>query len=649
MRALRLLWAVLLVALALFLGASPRPVEAHAAFLRSEPAPDSVLAEAPETITVWFTEPLEPAFSEVRLLDGSGAQVDNGDSAVRADDPMAVTVSLPALPDGVYTVAWRNLSSVDGHSLEGAFTIVVGDAPAEMGAMQPAGGEASGPELPEAFMRGLILFGSLALAGGLAFANLVIRPVLLTGDGAGTRRPAGARLLRASRLLLWLAWLALAVGSAGQLVLQTAELLNVSPGELALDDMVGLVRDTTWGHIWLWRALAAIVLSVTMDAPLAAPKPAREGDEAASSSVTAMVALVAAAGLLLTLSLSSHAAASGELRLPALFSDYLHLLAASLWVGGLFHFALSAGLLRTALPAGERGAVLAAMVPRFSTIALLSTGTLAITGLYASWVQVNLPAALMAPYGLTLLGKMALLLPMLALGAVNLLRLGPRLAGDDGAGRGLGRSVRLEAMLGVALLLATGLLTSLEPARQVAARTGLGQAQRFRQTVERTTIVFGVEPGYPGRNRLMVELTDAVGRPVSNATEVSLALNYLDAAMAEVPVMAQPAGEGRYVAEDVVLNLAGNWQASLLVRRPDAFDARAEFYFALKHVGSAEPLPQSTGYLLWGVELALLGLLFLTVSLLPQRRWWRRPGLSVAVAGGLALLAGVGLILWTAA
>ena len=255
----------------------------------------------------------------------------------------------------------------------------------------------------------------------------------------------------------------------------------------------------------------------------------------------------------------------------------------------------------------------------------------------------------MAPYGLTLLGKMALLLPMLALGAVNLLRLGPRLAGDDGAGRGLGRSVRLEAMLGVALLLATGLLTSMEPARQVAARTGLGQAQRFRQTVERTTIVFGVEPGHPGRNRLVVELTDAVGRPVSNATEVSLALNYLDAALAEVPVVAQPAGEGRYVAEDVVLNLAGNWQASLLVRRPDAFDARAEFYFAMEHGGSADSLPQSTGYLLWGVELALLGLLGLTVSLLPQRRWWRRPGLSVAVVGGLALLAGVGLILWTAA
>lgn len=631
------------------LSAPPRPAEAHAAFLRSEPAPDSVLAQPPETITVWFTEPVEPAFSEVRLLDTAGEQVDNGDSELRADDPMAVTVSLPALPDGVYTVAWRNLSSVDGHSLEGAFTIVVGDAPAGMGAMQPAGGQ--GPEPLDAVMRALILIGSLALAGGLAFANLVIRPVLFAGDGAASRAPAGVRLLRASRLLLWLAWLALAAGSAGQLVLQTAKLLNVSPGELRLGDMVGLVRNTTWGRLWLWRALAAVVLAATMDAPLAAPKPARDGDKPApvSSPLTAVVALLAAAGLLLTLSLSSHAAASGELRAPALFSDYLHLLAAALWVGGLFHFVLSAGLLRTGLPAGERGAVLAAMVPRFSTIALLSTGTLAITGLYASWVQVNLPAALLAPYGLTLLGKLALLLPMLALGAVNLLRLGPRLARDDGAGRGLRRSVRLEALLGVAILLATGLLTSLEPARQVAAREGLGQAQRFRQTVERTTIIFGVEPAHPGRNRLVVELADAVGRPVSNATEVSLALNYWDAALAELPVVARPAGEGRYVAEDVALTLAGNWQASLLVRRPEAFDARAEFYFALEHGGSAEPLPRSTGYLLWGVELVLLGLLFLGVALLPQRRWWRRPGLVVAVAGGLALFAGVGLLLWTAA
>ncbi len=637
----RPVYGLLLTLLALLAAQAPRPALAHAALLRAEPAPDSGLESSPPQITIWFTEPLEPAFSEIQLFDEAGERVDNGDSRVHEDDATAMSVSLPSLPDGAYTVSWRNLSSVDGHPLAGTYRLVIGEAvasaaPAEL----PAAPEATPLE---ATVRSLVLIGALTVAGGMVFAKLIVHPTFFVAGAGPAIRAVGARVLRRMRVLLWAGWLLLAAGSAAQLLLQGATLYGLGPGPtLALLPL--LVQETAWGQLWLWRALLVLVLAVTMDAPLTARRRDESG-EPAGSPLTAMVALAAAAAFLLLLSLSSHAAATGALRPAAVSSDYLHLLAAALWVGGLFHFALGARQLTTDVPAAERRELLAVLVPRFSAVALLSTGTLAITGLYASWVHVGAPRALVTPYGLTLLAKLGLLLPLLALGAGNLLRSRRSAGGNEQVAGRLRRAVSAEALLGLAILLAVGLLTSLEPARQAAVRAGIGQAVQVEAEAGRTTATLTVAPGRPGPNEIVVELEDRLGRPISHASEVALELSYQDASLAGTRVVAQPDGEGRYLAEEVQLGLAGDWHAALLVRRPDDFDARAEFHVSLGQTQMADALPApETGYLLWGVELALLGLLFLSIALLPLRRWYYRPGVALALAGAVALLAGIFLV-----
>jgi methionine-rich copper-binding protein CopC len=100
---------------------APDRVLAHANLARSEPSPGSVLAQPPDKVTIWFTEPLEPEFSEIRVLDVRGERADNGDSAVDRNDPTVMSVTLRPITFGTYTVAWRNLSSVDGHSVRSSF------------------------------------------------------------------------------------------------------------------------------------------------------------------------------------------------------------------------------------------------------------------------------------------------------------------------------------------------------------------------------------------------------------------------------------------------------------------------------------------------------------------------------------------------
>ena len=630
---------LLLVLLILALGRA-RPAQAHAALVRAEPPPNSVLPDHTHQVTIWFSEPLEPDFSEIQVLNTQGDQVDSGNSEILAEDPMAMSVSLPTLPDGTYTVAWRNVSTVDGHSLRGSYVLSFGQPLPGAGSEEATSTAKRAPLEPLA--RGLVLLGALTIAGGMIFERLLIVPVFFAPKKAAESNDLGRRILRRIRRLMWLAILVFGLASVYQLLIQAATLFDVSLAKMETLYASAVLRTTEWGSFWLWRVWLFSVVAVYMAATTLIASPADVEDDLVGR-VARALALLAALGVLLALSFTSHAAATGDLRAAAIFSDYLHLLASAVWVGGLFHFALAARPVFR-LEAQQRSALLANLVPRFSTLGLLSVGTLIITGLYSAWAQVAILPALATPYGLTLLAELALFVPLLALGAINLLRLGTRLKSEERAGFRLRRTVTLEAILGLAIILVVGLLTGLEPARQVAARQGLGQEREltFEDTVEGTTISLTLEPALAGPNSFVVELQDTVGRPIANASEVLLELTYLDADLGPSLYSAEAGDEaGRYVTGDILFSVAGDWQASVLVRRPDAFDARTAFRFDVR-AGAGLTTSAQAGYILFGIELVLLGVLFTGVSL-PLGSWRTRPGVALAAPGALALIAGLAI------
>src|SRR5690349_23148500 len=83
----------------------------HANFVTSSPAPGEVVPTSPPTLTISFSEPFEPAYSNVDLLDGDGATVLQRVGTPDPSDPHVLDVTLPALKDGVYTVDWRTVSA----------------------------------------------------------------------------------------------------------------------------------------------------------------------------------------------------------------------------------------------------------------------------------------------------------------------------------------------------------------------------------------------------------------------------------------------------------------------------------------------------------------------------------------------------------
>jgi copper resistance protein C len=97
------------------------PAEAHAFLDHAEPRVGSTVPTAPRELSLFYTQKVEPAFSEVEVTDANGQRVDLGKPSISAD---VMRIGLKALPPGTYRVRWHVLS-VDTHTTEGSFTFKV--------------------------------------------------------------------------------------------------------------------------------------------------------------------------------------------------------------------------------------------------------------------------------------------------------------------------------------------------------------------------------------------------------------------------------------------------------------------------------------------------------------------------------------------
>ena len=633
-----------LVAAALWL-AAPGGAAAHANLASADPAPNSELADAPGRVIIWFTEPIEPGLSEIRVLDAAGRQVDRGDSAVDDLNPLAMSVGLGDVPDGTYTVAWSNVSTVDGHRVRGSFVFAAGQ-PLSGGPVATAGQPLLQSPLAPG-LRWLALLGALTMLGGLTLELLVTRPVL---DGAGASAAAagggpGAGRADAAADVGGLGRLCGGVGQ-GNCCCKPPSPMRFPYGAFSAGRYGASCRIRNGGICGCggWRRRGLSARRFISGRGLSPHRGRNRGRRTAALVVT----LGLGGAVLWAWALTSHGAATVEIRNMALAADFLHLAAAAFWIGALFHFVVGLPALRH-LEDAERRECLAELVPRFSVAAALSVAVIVVTGAFSGWAQVTEVGALATPYGATLIAKVGLALPLLLLGGVNLVWVRPRLRRDPAAGAWLKRLMWGEAALAALVLAAVGLLTSLEPARQVASRelAAAGQSRSFSDTVAGDRIGLEVSPGRVGANDVTVTLTDRLGQPISNADEVTVRLVYLGDSLGDDTLAAAPAGEGVYVRENAQLSIAGVWQAELTVRRPDAFDARTAFRFELLGAGAGgsaaiSPAPE-TAYRLLGAGLLVLGLLFLGAGL-PLGGWFSRTGAGVMTPGVAGAAAGLLLL-----
>ncbi len=165
--------AVLTIGGALML---PRGVAAHALLQSSDPAAGSSVAAAPAAVVMTFGEAPDPKLSSAQVLDSAGRNVASGPAAAVPGHPEQLQVPLGSLPDGVYTVAWRTVSTVDGHTVAGSFAFGVGVSPGSAATGTSATTVTSSSASPAATITRFLLYAGLILLFGAGLFGSIIQP-----------------------------------------------------------------------------------------------------------------------------------------------------------------------------------------------------------------------------------------------------------------------------------------------------------------------------------------------------------------------------------------------------------------------------------------------------------------------------------------
>ncbi len=601
-------------------------VSAHANLAESSPHPSEELDSPPERVIIWFTEPIEPAFSAISVRDGSGAEVTDGATEFEPTEPTAMWVKIGEIENGIYTVAWRNVSSVDGHKVTGSFLFAVGE---------PLGtGSVAAEQQPilrspfEPIVRWFIYIGIAVFAGGLIFELLIVDRLARTEDQDNVFAfvtLVGGRFVTVAIAAI----VVVVVAQVAQLILQTAIAYDDWFAALNAGRIVEVVTQSDWGRFWSWRFTTAILAVVTLIGVRQSIRHAQislDDDETALVTETPWgIGAIALGGIyLLLIALTSHNAATpNDIRWFAIATDLIHIISATVWVGGVAYLTVASV---HAIRSGEQHArtMVRRIASRFAPLAIFATSILVASGIVSSLMQVTIPEALNTPYGRVLGIKVLLLVVLIALAIRNNRSVASAGEPDATHTRSLSRYVSIELGVAFSVLLATAGLASLEPARQYAERTGIAGAEyvSHSETIAGADINVKLDPGETGTNSLMVDLMDGNGDPFVHADEVRARIKYLDDDFGEYFVPLENPSTGEWHLDDITIGISGAYQLDITVVRSDAFDSHVSTRFSATSRTFASdlirPSPRAAMAAFGGL-IAIIGIAYFAVMTASQR------------------------------
>ncbi len=618
---------------------------AHAILLRSDPARDAVLPVAPDQVRMWFSEELNSALSTAVVVNGANARVDMGDAHVSLSDPTEMDLSLkPNLPPAAYVVVWRTDSTDDGHVLSGSFLFTVarpdGTVPTlspgtNPGAIALGGsslsgqytGQLDGPTLFNLVMITLVELGAVFWVGASLWQLFVLGPSAEDHAEVGEANRQVQRCFERRFALPTL--LVLLLANFGVLVGQAITITGGNWGSAFAPALLGsLVTSGRFGAFWLMRVIVILLAMRLALYPWQVYRSRRSLPRLANT-ILLWANLVLGLALFIAITMSSHASTvSANVLIDALLADWLHLLAAALWVGGMLYIATSYLPVQRKLPIPERARSLVTVLPYYSPWAIAGVVILAVTGPFSATVHLTSWEQLLSTaYGRALVVKVLLVGVLLLTSAIHVFLLQPRLRkaylkyayaaarleahqrvpavvavpSDSEAAEAppiprrlaqevklrearltrqshrLTRILSLEPFLGVAVLVCVGLMNvfagTLSPvaAAQPQQQT-TGAATAFTTSVRTSdnefTVTLDVTPNRTGTNVFRMSVAETkTGAPVTNVG-VSLYASSLDMDMGTESVNLQPDGKGHFSATGDLL-MGGDWQIRIQLRTPN--------------------------------------------------------------------------------
>ncbi len=562
---------------------------AHAQLLGTSPASGSTVQRQPAEIIFKFNQDVGGTLGAVRVYNAQGNEVDNLDVSHPEGQEHWMGVGLkPGLPDGTYTATYRVISA-DTHIVYGGLVFNIGHPGAApkftVASLISRNKSGEVTEIAFGVVRGLDYLTIALMLGGLAFMLVAWLPGLAAVANAEPEWQAAARMFaqRMRRLLLLAIALGIVVSVLG-ILLQGASAAGVSLWASLKSTILENTLESRFGKVWGLRAIDWVALGGLLSLAMALQRRAASrisSDRESTNPETDAVALappprwllaligLGAAYLAATPAFSGHASIQSP---TAVFfpSDVLHVLAASVWVGGIACLLLVLPAATRQLQSPQRGRLLLATLARFSPLALGSVIVIAVTGVVQAYIDVrSLDGLLHTTYGALIIVKVLLLLLLIGLGWVNRERVIPALKRIADAGQAPGstgvlarRTMRGELVLMLSVFGVTAALISYAPPIDAASgpfstNTTLGPAE-----LEMT-----VEPAKVGLNTVHLYLIDAkTGAQFTATKELKVTAVLPSKGIGPLPLQANVAGPGHFILSSAELSPGGTWELQITDR-----------------------------------------------------------------------------------
>ena len=367
---------------------------AHPFLLDSEPPQAGNAAIGTTQVIIKYSEAIEIDFSELKVFDSNGNQIDSRNTAYYEGESSLV-ITTPPLEDGTYTVTSKVLSKVDGHLVRAAIIFGVGEAQADVSLLE-AQEESETTFLPEAAARFPGIVGQTVILGS------TISAIAIWGTQRKHFGKENLTLINQTyrskfSKITGAALVGVLVSNFVMLAVQTIR-LETSPL-----DVIG----TSFGTTWLTRMIITIILLGIWFWMERKPR---------LTSKKHVPMLVVSLALIFTTTMFGHGAAS-ELAAPMIL-DYVHNLLASVWIGGVIFFAFVILPTLAKLDWMEKEKMILAILPRYSGMITIALGILIITGPTLLWfLESNVTSITNSTYGFLIFAKIFLALIMIGLGA----------------------------------------------------------------------------------------------------------------------------------------------------------------------------------------------------------------------------------------
>ena len=554
---------------------------AHPFLLDSEPSQAVNAPIGTTQIITKYSEAVEIDFSELKVFDSNGNQIDNGDTAYYEGESSLV-ITTPPLEDGTYTVTSKVLSKVDGHLVRAAIIFGVGEAQVDASLLESQD-ESETTFLPEAAARFPGIVGQTVVLGS-AISAIAIWGTQRKHFGKENLTLINQTYRSKFSKITGVALVGVLVSNFVMIAVQTVR-LETSP-----IDVLG----TTFGATWLMRMIITIILLGIWFWMERKPHLTNKKH---------VPMLIVSLALIFTTTMFGHGTAS-ELVAPMIL-DYVHNLLASVWIGGVIFFSFVILPTLAKLDWMEKEKTVLAILPRYSGMVTIALGILIVTGPTLLWfLESDVTSITNSTYGFLIFAKIFLALIMIGLGAYFQFKVQrpavKNLGGAIGAGvfgfgekppdiskegfepptiealasKKLAKPLKASAVIGIILLGVVSLLVNSSlPAGEVQTADAQTAMFGFSSVLfsEQAKFDVSVLPVGVGPNTISVVVSTIDGEPMSDVSGLKIKVSNPQRNISPIEISTiQSSDEITEFEGEATFGFAGTWQIEIEAQRTQA-------------------------------------------------------------------------------